>query len=139
LDFAVRALSSAGVIFAAGFGAAGLTSLISLLISLFTSLLTSTRESDALLGVVGMDPIFPKFSRPAGVATAAPAVVLEVRAAEAGVPFVLVVAMFFRSVGWGCPVGAAVMLSLLTSWLFACFPRLPAQGRCLFRWVFGVW
>jgi hypothetical protein len=96
-----------------------------------------------------MVAIFPKLSRPlvaAPVAGAAelppegvPEVVLGVREAEAGVPFVLVVAMFFRSVGWGCPVGAAVMLSLLTSWLFACVPRLPAQGRCLFRWVFGVW
>jgi len=86
---------------------------MSLLISLLTSVLTSTRESDALLGVVGMEPIFPKFSRPAGVATAAPEVVLEVRAAEAGVPFVVVFAVvvvcaicFFRSVGWGNPSGS---------------------------------
>jgi hypothetical protein len=95
-----------------------------------------------------MVAIFPKLSRPPVAAPAAGAaelppegvlVVLGVREAEAGVPFVLVVAMFIRSVGWGCPVGAAVMLSLLTSWPFACFPRLPAQGRCLFRWVFGVW
>jgi hypothetical protein len=101
-----------------------------------------------------MVAIFPKLSRPPVTAPAAgaaelppegvlaegvPTAVLGVREAEAGVPFVLVVAMFFRSVGWGCPFGAAVMLSLLTSWLFACFPRLPAQGRCLFRWVFGVW
>jgi hypothetical protein len=100
-----------------------------------------------------MVAIFPKLSRPpvaavaAGAAELPPegvpaggvlAVVLGMREAEAGVPFVLVVAMFFRSVGWGSPLGSAVMLSLLTSWLFACFPCLPAQGPCLFRWVFGI-
>ena len=83
LDFAVRALSSAGVNFAAGLGAAAGFASFTSLISLLTSLLTSTRESDALL------------------------------AAEAGVPFVVVFAVvvvcaicFFRSVGWGNPSGS---------------------------------